>query len=168
MNTPELMDKAFAAMKNADKKTEFYAGASAAAIDLLQAALARENLPPLPADYLYFLSQSSGCRGPYFTLYGIFEIDVPGGNIQSDIIDGSPHFNRFEDDDDIESKGLIIGRMPARMLIAYKEKQYHVLDEDSYLPLESLHHHIADFITETTAAWDAAERKRAAEKSQKS
>jgi len=158
MHPETLIDKAVQALQNADRPSRLYAGLPAETAALVNPYLAKLKLPPVPEDYLQLLRKTNGCDGPYFNLFSIDRIDHENGTFESAIIDEAERFNRYEDDDDVDDKGLILGYLPARMVLAYKYKEYHILDEDSYLPLSNLYHHIADFITETIAADDARTR----------
>jgi hypothetical protein len=165
MDNKTLIDKAILTLRNADQETRLYDGLPEETIRLINPYFSTLKLPPLPEDYLQFLRQANGCMGRYFYLYGIEKIDAATGVIESCIIDDAPHFNRYEEEDDIEDKGLILGYMSARMMLVYKHKQYLILDQDSYCGGSDLYHHIADFITETVTAADASARRRATEKS---
>jgi len=167
MDTKTLVDKAILTLQQADRETRLYTGLPEETVRLINPYFSTLKLPPLPEDYLQFLRKANGCMGPYFFLYGIEKIDAITGAMESGIIDEAPHFNRYEEDDDIEDKGLILGHMGGRMMLVYRHKQYHILDEDSYFPCSDLYHHIADFITETVRTDDANARKRAAEQAQK-
>lgn len=168
MDIYKLIDNAFEAIKNADKKTTLHPGIPQEILELINPDLSRLNLPPLPADYLYLLGKSCGCWGHYFDLYGIDKIDRANGTIiESAIIDDSQLLNRFEGDDDIPSKGLVVGYMHYRIWIVYRNKQYQLLDNESCLPLLNVYDSIADLITETINTADVNARKAEAEKAQK-
>jgi hypothetical protein len=168
MDICKLVDHAFNAMQNADQKVYFYPGLTPETINIINTNLSQHDLPLLPEDYLLFLAKTNGCAGHYFQLFGIDRIDHDNGIItESGFIDESIIFNERRSEDDLEDKALVVGRMYHRMIIVYLHKQYHILDEDSYLPLDALYDNIADIITETISAADARARREATEKALK-
>lgn len=168
MDIHKLIDNAFEVIKNADKKTTLHPGIPQEILELINSDLSRLKLPPLPADYLYLLGKSCGCWGHYFDLYGIDKFDRANGTIiESGIVDDSQLLNRFDGDDDIASKGLVVGYMHYRIWIVYRNNQYQLLDNESYLPLLNVYDNIADLITETIQSEDLRNRKEAAEKAKK-
>ena len=146
MNFKHAVDKALDALRHTPLRSEIHAGLSPEEIAAINPALAKRKFPPLPDDYLYFLSQTNGCNGPDFYLYGIENINIEKGAVSGSIVEEAEDFNRDEPEDDIEDKGHVLGHMYGRMMLVYQFEKYHILDLDSRLPLAADYNDIGDFI----------------------
>lgn len=161
MDMEKSIDKAIDALRNTKLRSQLHKGLSPAEISTINPALSKRKFPHLPYDYLYFLSQTNGCDGPDFYLYGIEHIDIEKGTIDGCIVEEAEDYNRDEPEDDIEDKAHILGHMYGRMMLVYQFEKYHVLDLDSRLPLAADYNHIGDFILSclTSAEKRAQEKK---------
>lgn len=146
MDFKKSVDHALGLLRNTPLRSELYESLSAAEIAVINPALATRKFPPLPEDYLYFLSQTNGCNGPSFYLYGIDQIDTASSTIGGALVEEAEDYNRDEPEDDVEDKGLLLGHMSARMMLVYQFEKYLVLDLDSRLPLDADYNDIGDFI----------------------
>ena len=150
------IDRALDALRNTSLKSKLRQGLSPEAVAAINPALAALKFPPLPDDYLYFLSRTDGCDGPDFYLYGMEHIDIETGTINGCIVEEAEDYNRDEPEDDIEDKGYVLGHMYGRMMLVYQFERYIVMDTDCRLPLSDTYADIGAFIQESL---ESAERK---------